>query len=1010
MGVRSASGQRSSVTRGVGGPTSPKDDRVQWRSGQASLFSAAVLASRRLRSGFRLLLAVGVGIFVAVVLICSVPLYNALISNVQLQASINSNGPVGRNVEIQVASTPFSARLRSQESSQVGPLAAQYLGDFTQPDANNYLTAEPMLLAAVGEQTFRLSAPSPPQVEFEAFDYAQARAHMRLTADSALPQPPPAGVAAPAEALITQDLADDLNAKIGDKLVAAEFGAHTQQIVARIVGIWSPVDPADGYWNGRGFSANTEPPIYPVLLNRDAFTQATSALPDLTVTQHWVYFTVPTRITTDNMDRVAANLGLFKSHLAAGVSALGTTLVVAENLTPTIRGVNSQLALLGLPLYVVVGQIVGLALLYVAAMASLLIEARSAEIATLKSRGASGVQLLGSYAAQGLLLGAVAVVAGPWLAALLAVALIHAFVPAATISAAGVTGAYLNSLAAPAAAVGQAVVGALLGVVVMVATAQRAARLDVLALRREQGRTMRQPIWRRYYLDVGLAVLCAVGYVELGQFGGVQTRQALGQPSNSPLLLGAPALLLLAGALLLLRVFPLAAGWGARVASRGRGATGVLAFAQVARAPAGPSRLALLLALGVGLAVFAITFNASLAQNVSDRAAYQVGADLRLTQNFPEPPVTDARIEKELAAQPGVEGLTPVYRSVVSTTFDEGGTPTDLLAIDPATWQQAAGATSWRDDYASVSLATLSGGLRAHQQGEDGPDRAGQTGAGTVGHPIWALVSRTFASTLSLRVGDRFALILPGSFSNAPAFFVVGAIVQDFPTLYPDRAPAGFVVAGLNDCLGAINTQGIPIDQGPNEYWLKLTSDSARRAALDRFLAQNASRLDIKQVDDRAKLEQTISGIPVQAGMRGLLTVGALAAAALAVLGSIVQSALAARQRVVQFAVLRTLGMHNRQLTSLLLGEQVVVYLFGVVAGTVLGLVLATATLPYLQFSDTTIDPTKLGVPPYILAGDPLRTLEFYAVLAVAFVIALLMAAGYAASIGLGKTLRLGED
>jgi hypothetical protein len=102
--------------------------------------------------------------------------------------------------------------------------------------------------------------------------------------------------------------------------------------------------------------------------------------------------------------------------------------------------------------------------------------------------------------------------------------------------------------------------------------------------------------------------------------------------------------------------------------------------------------------------------------------------------------------------------------------------------------------------------------------------------------------------------------------------------------------------------------------------------------------------------------------------------------------------------------------MAGRQLTGLLLGEQIVVYAFGLVGGTLLGLLLATATLPFLEFSDTTIDPTKLGIPPYQLVFNGTGIIIFYAVLLAAFVLALATAARYATTIGLGKALRLGED
>ena len=86
---------------------------------------------------------------------------------------------------------------------------------------------------------------------------------------------------------------------------------------------------------------------------------------------------------------------------------------------------------------------------------------------------------------------------------------------------------------------------------------------------------------------------------------------------------------------------------------------------------------------------------------------------------------------------------------------------------------------------------------------------------------------------------------------------------------------------------------------------------------------------------------------PISTGMRGLLLVGAITAALLAILGSVVQSLLAARQRATQFAVLRTIGMSARQLAGLLLGEQVVVYLFGMLGGTLLGAVAGHRDAPF---------------------------------------------------------------
>jgi hypothetical protein len=85
-------------------------------------------------------------------------------------------------------------------------------------------------------------------------------------------------------------------------------------------------------------------------------------------------------------------------------------------------------------------------------------------------------------------------------------------------------------------------------------------------------------------------------------------------------------------------------------------------------------------------------------------------------------------------------------------------------------------------------------------------------------------------------------------------------------------------------------------------------------------------------------------------------------------------------------------------------------YVFGLVAGTALGVVLSTATLPLLQYSSAQVDPTTLGVPPFVLAFNLPGSGIFYAALVLAFALSLGLGVWLAVSGGLGATLRLGED
>jgi hypothetical protein len=81
--------------------------------------------------------------------------------------------------------------------------------------------------------------------------------------------------------------------------------------------------------------------------------------------------------------------------------------------------------------------------------------------------------------------------------------------------------------------------------------------------------------------------------------------------------------------------------------------------------------------------------------------------------------------------------------------------------------------------------------------------------------------------------------------------------------------------------------------------------------------------------------------------------------------------------------------MTRRQIRALLLSAQSVVYLFGALCGSLLGVGLATAMLPFLQFSGSGQDRATLGELPYMLSFDSHHVAIFYATLLVAFIAAL---------------------
>ena len=972
--------------------------RTIWRGRRAGPRAALRLAAYRLGRGKGVALAAGLGMLVAIVLLCAVPLYNTLTANLQLEHALISAAPQERDIWIYTQNSQVTLQQRLNQDPIARQLGRQYLGTFTDPTPTYSAISMPLLLLNETGHDYS-TAGGGPQVRFEAWDYVTTAPHMRFIAGTA----PHSATAGSPQIVITQEMAQDENLHVGDSITISPIAVHTAVASFTVVGIWTPRNPSDPYWNGFTFTANgsdTTPAIYPVLTTYDTFFNQISAFSGLQMSQNWFFYTRNQAITTSNLGATAGDIVSLRTQTGASLRRQPNVFDAGVNtrLDATLQSLQQQQALLALPLYVIVAQVVGLALLFVAAMAGLMIEAQSGELATLKSRGTSTFQLIAGFSVQGALLAVVAAVVGPFVAAALALGLVHWLLPASVLAQTGVSPAYLARIAQPRDVVLPAVAGALLGIGAIAIAIWQAARLDVVAFRREQGRGAGAPFWQRYYLDFALAALCVVGYLELSTFGGTGTRTAAG--SVSPLLLVAPGLLLLAGALLALRLLPIAAGWATRLAARGKGLTSMLAFAQVERSPSRYSRLTLLLVLAVGLGLFALAFDASLTQNEYDRAAYASGANVRIATLFSVAPRDEPGYERQLAKLPGVQGVTPVYRTQVTNTISGGNSQTEVLGVDPSSFGQVAGPDSWQSRYASTSLDELLAGMRAHTHGAN---------AGTRQAPIWALVSSAFAVQYDLKPGQTFTLQLSEISSTVTC--IVGGVVQDFPTLYPSRLPGSFIVVNLRDYFAAINADSAGLgDQttGPNEFWLRTTGDVGQEQALLRNLpAPPQNSVDVRTL--RREQEQN-AGNPLGAGMRGLLLVGAVTAALLAILGTLAQAAVATKQRARQFAVLRTLGMSGRQLARLLLGEQSAIFGFGIAGGIVLGLVMLTATLPFLEFSDAAIDPSTLGVPPYQLAFNPLTLLAFFAALALAFVLSLLLTTRYASALGLGDALRLGED
>ena len=176
-----------------------------WRTRRAGFFSSARLALLRASHSRWLLLVVALGILVADVLICTVPLYNTLVSDAQLRNAILSAETPVRNMQISVQTPTIDQGAQDQADKAVQQDANTYLGSFSQPHPTVYYTAGIMALSEAGSRV--LTSKDNVDAHVQAFDYPTIQSHLHFTAGAA-PQNTAAGQ--PIQVIITQDMATNL--------------------------------------------------------------------------------------------------------------------------------------------------------------------------------------------------------------------------------------------------------------------------------------------------------------------------------------------------------------------------------------------------------------------------------------------------------------------------------------------------------------------------------------------------------------------------------------------------------------------------------------------------------------------------------------------------------------------------------------------------------------------------------------------------------------------------------
>ncbi|MGW8886426.1 FtsX-like permease family protein [Streptomyces sp. NPDC055749] len=481
--------------------------------------------------------------------------------------------------------------------------------------------------------------------------------------------------------------AEVLKVKAGARLTLTDrLGGKPLKI--RITGLYEAVDQADPYWQldplaGRGVRKVVFT-TYGPLLTDPAVLASGRVSPGET---SWLAGADFRTVTTGRMDALhQASTDGPKALLATEVFKDGAS--VRTSLPTVLEQIEKALLVSRSTLMIVAVQLVLLAAYALLLVARLLSSERGGETELLRARGGSRGRITSFAAIEALMLAVPAAVVAP----LLAGPLTRLLAERSELSRIGVRLDGSASGTVWLVAAGVALACALAVVAPALTSGGGGGR----------GRAASLPGPVRAGADVGLLLIAAVAYWQLDRQTGASGSGALsgdqeGELGIDPLLVAAPALALLAGTVLTLRLLPPAARLAERRAASGRGLPTALAGWQFSRRPLRGAGPVLLLVLSVAMGMLAIGQSASWDRSQGDQADFRSGASVRMTGG----PNSDPAKAGAYGALDGVREAAPAYRTSMELS---GERTAQILALDTA---HADERMMLRDDLADGSPSGL---------------------------------------------------------------------------------------------------------------------------------------------------------------------------------------------------------------------------------------------------------------------------------------------------------------
>jgi len=640
---------------------------------------------------------------------------------------------------------------------------------------------------------------------------------------------------------------------------------------------------------------------------------------------------------------------------------------------------------------------------YLFMVSRLIIEQEKNEIAVMKSRGASSLQVFFGYLIESLILGVMALLVGPPLGLLLCNFLgasngFLEFVQRTALPISLNVRAYLYSLAA-----------VVLAIVTMLIPAFISSRTTIVEHKRKKVRSTSRPLWEKFFLDILLLAISIYGLYTYGLRQ--ETLEITGASGTEvaidPMLFLISTLFILGVGLVLLRIYPyvirLLFAAGKKIWSPVLYAS----FIQVGRGGGQDRFLMLFLILTLSIGIFNANAARTLNNNIEEKIKYANGADLNImavwesnqptfVSSGPQPGMGGAEDSSfSSSSEPvqyreppftpftqldGIELATKVFRKndiiVQTPTRDRVRGRTELIGIIPDEF----GKVAWfREDLLKTHWYHYLNLLSSDD-------------------PRAALVSKNLQEKYDINKGDSLWI----SWGDQGFLeVIVYEFIDYWPTFNPnvvgeEKNPPTLIVAQL-DYIQANNALE------PYEVWLK-----KKPGATSQQVYQDIEKkgIQIESITDTSQELIKAKNDPMLQGTNGALTLGFVVTMSVSTIGFLIYWILSIRQRVLQFGIFRAMGLSIRKIMGLLAWEQLLISGTAILIGIIVGGLTSELFVPLLQIVYSVAE----QVPPFKVVASRQDYIKIYAVVAFMLSIGIGILSMIISKIKIYQAIKLGEE